>query len=167
MADGASRRPSHCLPVELCQVGAGGPEARQDSGGEKQVEAEIARVGAEQNSRAIRDSRSGSGDPRAPFRVHRILCRARAASRRNRAATVGERLIGKVLDPPRSRVSSRNLAPASGIVPLLSHLLRVRARGDRAARGSARRLAGPPQDRPLSPFPGRRIRSGSVITLQL
>ena len=168
MADGASRCPRHCLPVELCQVGAGRSEAWQDSGGEEQVEAQIARAGSNEDPRTFRNSRSRSGYPRASIRVRGIVCRARAAGGRDRAATVGERLKnGEAADPARARISGRNLAAASGFVPLLSHVLRVCRRGDRAARSGAGKLAGPAPDRPVPPFPRRWIRSGAMITLQL
>lgn len=98
MADGASRRPCHRLPVELCQVGARGPEARQDVGGEEQVEAQTARAGSHQDSRSRRNSRSRSRDPRAPGRVFGFVHRAGAGDFRNRAAPGGERVIvGKLL----------------------------------------------------------------------
>ena len=168
MADGASRRPCHCLPVEFFEIGARRSETWQERGVEKQAQAQTARVGAHEDSRAGGHSRSGSGDPRAASGVFRVVRRAGAASVGNRATARRERVTrGQASDSHRSRLPGRHLTAASGFMSLLSHLLGVRDRGHRAARRSARQLARSAQDRPLSSLPRRRIRSGAVITLQL
>lgn len=167
MADGAARRPRHRLPVEFCQVGAGGSETRQNGGGEKQAEAQIARAGADDDPRGSGDSWRGSRDSSSSRGVPRFVRRAAASSGRNRAAAAGERLSGEAFDSAGARLSGRNLSSPSGGVPLLSHLLRIRGGSDRAARSGARRMAGFAQDRALPSISRRRVRPGPVTTLQL
>ncbi len=83
-------------------------------------------------------------------------CFARRPTRpqdRRRAARLG---------PLRARLSGGDLTGTAGLVPLLSKLLRLRDRSDRALRCDAWRLDGRAPDRAVSSISPRRLRPRSI-----